>query len=192
VNQRKGTIGAEMQVVYVIRRFYISLFLFIYRGHPIGWSRQWRTRDTNKQREESMNTIEITHLESGNRITYTESELTAIINNGVVNAKEIVLLQDKVKYIKNYVRDFFSEGDWSDGEQTINKGDVNELLDAIGCSKLTTTYTGNFTVTGNFKIEVEDEDEIDSLITDNLQIECYSTRSIDVDDIEVSDIEEYN
>jgi hypothetical protein len=145
---------------------------------------------SHKQREESMNTIQITNKESGNRVTYTESELTHILDNGVENAKEIIKLQDKIKYIKNYVRDFFSEGDWSDGEQTINKGDVNELLDAIGCSKLTTKYRASFTVTGNFKIEVEDEDEIESLITDNLQIECYSTSSIDVDDIEVTDIEE--
>ena len=136
-----------------------------------------------------MNTIQIINAE-GQTVNYTEPEIKSIINTGVVNAKEIILLQDKVKYIKNYVRDFFSEGDWSDGEQTINKGDVNELLNAIGCSKITTKYRAHFSVTGTFNIEVEDEDEIDSLITDNLQVECYSTTNINVDDIEITDIEE--
>ena len=41
----------------------------------------------------------------------------------------------------------------------------------------------------NDEIEVEDEDEIESIITDNLNVDCYDA-DIEVDSIEVHDIEE--
>ena len=141
-----------------------------------------------------MNTITIESPTTGDTITYTETE----VRNFISRAGEVSGLNDSItaqvqtiRSIRNEVRDFFSEGEWSDGETTVNKGDVNAMLERIGCNKLTTKYRGTFMVNGTFEIEVEDEDEIESIITDNLSVDCYDA-DIDVDSIEVHDVEENN
>jgi hypothetical protein len=147
-------------------------------------------------REEDMNTIQITTVqpESNDRITvnYTEAEVIRFIEK----AKEADAIQQRadkhnqeIRNIRNEVRDFFSEGEWSDGETTVNKGDVNALLERIGANKLTTKYTANYTITGTFNVEVEDERDVESLFVDNVTVEFYDG-DVDVDLIEVNDIEE--
>lgn len=145
-----------------------------------------------------MNTITINRVneESGTPydVTYTEAEVL----NFIKNAKEVNAVQEsyqsvvkELRSIRNEVRDFFSEGEWSDGETTCNKGDVNAMLERIGAAKLTTKYNGTFTITGSFSIEVEDEDEIEDIITENTEISNWSA-DMDVDQIEVHDVEEDN
>ena len=137
-----------------------------------------------------MNTIQLVNS-MGDTVTYTDSELTTIIGNGVKSAEKSVELSDKIRDIKYQVRDFFSECEWRDGEQTVTKSDFNELLERIGSSKLTTKYNGTFTITGSFSIEVEDEDEIEDIISENTEISNWSA-DMDVDQIEVHDVEEDN
>ena len=139
-----------------------------------------------------MNTIQVT-TEDGT-INYTEAEVLHFKKR----AQEVDAIQQasdnqwkQIREIRNAVRDFFSEGEWSDGEQTVNKPEVNDLLERIGTSKLTSKYRGTFTVTGTFELEVEDEDEIEDVITDNLSVECYAA-DLDVEQIEIIDIEEDN
>ena len=136
-----------------------------------------------------MNTIQITTADG--MINYTETEIVRYIEK----AKAVDELNDMlgkqvyaIRDLKNKVRDFFSEGEWEDGEQTVTKSDVNELLESIDCNKLTTKYNANFTITGTFSIEVEDEDEVESMFTDNVNVDFYGG-DIDVDQIEVNDIE---
>lgn len=170
--------------------------LFLYKGHPIGLLRQWRTRSTHKQREGNMNTITInTTNDDGttqSAVTYTEAEVLHF-KKRTQDIDAIQQVNDnqrkEIRELRNAVRDFFSEGEWNNGEQTVNKSEVNELLDAIGCAKLTTKYGGTFTITGTFEIDVEDEDEIDNVITENMSVDCYAA-DIDVDVIEVLDVEE--
>lgn len=139
-----------------------------------------------------MNTIQVT-TEDGT-VNYTEAEVLHFKKR----AQEVDAIQQasdnqwkQIRDIRNAVRDFFSEGEWSDGEQTVNKPEVNDLLERIGTSKLTSKYRGTFTVTGTFELEVEDEDEIEDVITDNLSVECYAA-DLDVEQIEIMDIEEDN
>jgi hypothetical protein len=141
-----------------------------------------------------MNTITIESPTTGDTITYTETE----VRNFISKAGEVSGLNDSItaqvqtiRSIRNEVRDFFSEGEWSDGETTVNKGDVNAMLERIGAAKLTTKYNGTFTITGSFSIEVEDEDEIEDIITENTEISNWSA-DMDVDQIEVHDVEEDN
>lgn len=141
-----------------------------------------------------MNTITINSTPEGATITYTEAEVLHFISK----AGEVSGLNDSInaqlktiRDIRNEVRDFFSEGEWQDGETTVNKGDVNVLLDSIGANKLTTKYSGTFTVSGTFNIEVEEEDEIESIISDNMEVSVWGA-DIDVDSIEVMDVEEEN
>ena len=136
-----------------------------------------------------MNTIQITTADG--TVNYTEAEVLRFIER----AKEVDAVQQvtdeyraKVIAIRREVRDFFSEGEWNDGETVINKGDVNTLLESIGCNKLTTRYNASYTITGTFTVEVEDEDDVESLFTDNVDVSFYDG-DIDVDQIDVHDIE---
>ena len=145
-----------------------------------------------------MNTITISRVneESGTPydVTYTEAEVLHFLKR----TKEIDGVQEsyqsmatELRKVRNEVRDFFSEGEWSDGETTCNKGDVNAMLESIGSHKLTTKYRGNFTIYGTFELDAEDEDEVESIVTDNLSVECYAADT-DIDSIELHDVEESN
>ena len=142
------------------------------------------------------NTITINTEVDGqtNTVTYTETEVLHFRKR----AQEIDAIQQvndnqrkEIRDMRNAVRDFFSEGQWDNGEQTVNKPEVNELLDSIGAAKLTSKYTGTFTITGSFNIEVEDESEIEDIIQENTEISNWSA-DMDVDQIEVLDVEEDN
>jgi hypothetical protein len=139
-----------------------------------------------------MNTIQVTTTDG--TVNYTEAEVLHFIKK----AKELDAYAEAsdtqrkaIRDLRHAVRDFFSEGEWTDGETVCNKGDVNDLLDRIGADKLTTKYSGTFTITGNFSIEVEDEDEIDDIIQENTEISNWSA-DMDVDQIEVHDVMEDN
>jgi hypothetical protein len=139
-----------------------------------------------------MNTIQITTVDGV--VNYTESEIVRFIEKaGEVNAIQASASEDRAQRISNNykVRDFFSEIEWSDGEATITKSDVNELLESIGANKLTTKYRATYTITGSFSVEVDDEDDVESVFTDNVTVDFYDG-DIDVDQIEVMDIEEDN
>ena len=136
-----------------------------------------------------MNTIQITTADG--TVNYTESEVLRFIEKakGIDELNESITKQIHViRDNRNKVRDFFSESEWQDGETTINKGDVNELLESIGANKLTTRYNASYTITGTFTVECEDEDDVESLFADNVNVEFYDG-DIDVDQVEVNDIE---
>ena len=125
-------------------------------------------------------------------VTYTETEVAhfkkkAEEANDTWERYERSLKE--IRDLRNQVRDFFSEVEWEDGEQTVNKRDVNDLLERIGASKLTSKYTGTFTITGTFSVEVEDEDEINSIIEENTDISNWSA-DMDIEQVEVHDVEE--
>ena len=116
-----------------------------------------------------MNTITISDGESHNgaMITYTDHEIVRMITElkdykdrqerlGDAN----VNLNKDIRTLRENVRDFFSEVEWEDGEQTVSKSDVNELLERIGSHKLTSRYGGTFTITGTFQVEAEDVNEL--------------------------------
>jgi len=142
-----------------------------------------------------MDTITIMSAVEGTpNVTYTEGEVLRYIEK----AKAVDDLNDMlgkqtyaIRDIKNKVRDFFSEGEWSDGEQTINKDDVNELLESIGCYKLTSTYEGTFTITGTFNVEAEDADDAQNKFEDSVDVNFHDG-DITVDQVEVDDVKEDN
>ena len=139
-----------------------------------------------------MNTIQINTVDGA--VNYTESEVTRYIEKaGRLDAAEQISSEYRAQLLvmRNQVRDFFSEGEWNDGEFSASKQDVNELLESIGAHKLTTKYRATYTITGTFSVDVEDEDEVESLFTDNVNVDFYDG-DIDVDQIEVLDIEEDN
>jgi hypothetical protein len=137
-----------------------------------------------------MNTIQITTVDGV--VNYTESEVVRFIEKaGEVNAIQASASEDRAQRISNTykVRDFFSECEWSDGETTITKSDVNELLESIGANKLTTRYSATYTITGTFSVDAEDADDAETIFTDNVTVDFYDG-DIEVDQVEVHDMEE--
>ena len=137
-----------------------------------------------------MNTIQIT-TEDGT-VNYTESEVLRFIKR----AKEVDAVQqvanierkDKIDN-RNAVRDFFSEGEWNDGEFSATKESINELLTSIGTNRLTSKYRGTYTITGTFSVDAEDADDAETIFTDNVTVDFYDG-DIDVDQVDVMDTEE--
>ena len=112
-----------------------------------------------------------------------------IIKNGVSSAEDSVRLSEQVRKIRNEVRDFFGESEWESGEQTVNKGDVNYLLERIGANKLTTVYRGSASIHFVFEVEAEDEDEARSIVEESASINEYGFTASD-ESVEISDIDE--
>jgi hypothetical protein len=125
-----------------------------------------------------MNTIEITTDNSV--INYTE-----------LDVKRFIERAGQLNDIKYKVRDFFGELEWSDGEATITRSDVNELLKSIQCDLIRAEYKATVTITAYITgYTAEDEDDAENCIADDINVSIGSDGSIDVDSIEVSDVEE--
>jgi len=122
-------------------------------------------------------------------VSYNEVEVQRFIDDSRALKERETILLDKVYHLRNQVREFFKEQEWNDGEITISKPDVNELLERIGCDKLTSKYVGTFTITGTFNVEADDEDDVEAIITDSTEVDNYLA-SMHVEQIEALDIEE--
>lgn len=136
-----------------------------------------------------MNTIQITTTDG--TVNYTEAEVLRFIEKVKVADDTISQQHKTIIDIKNSVRDFFSEGQWDDGEFTASKEDVNELLTSIGTNRLTSKYSATYTITGTFSVDAESADDAEAIFTDNVTVDFYDG-DIDVDQIEVLDMEEDN
>lgn len=137
-----------------------------------------------------MNTIQITTVDG--IVNYTESEVIRFIERaGEVDAIQQVSndTRQRINENRNAVRDFFSEGQWDDGEFSASKEDINQLLQSIGANRLTSKYRATYTITGTFSVDAEDADDAETIFTDNVTVDFYDG-DIDVDQIEVLDVEE--
>jgi hypothetical protein len=134
-----------------------------------------------------MNTIQITTADGA--VNYTESEVVRFIEKAKVADDTISQQHKTIIDIKNSVRDFFSEGQWDDGEFTASREDINELLTTIGTNRLTTKYRATYTITGTYSVDAESADDAEAIFTDNVTVDFYDG-DIDVDQIEVLDVEE--
>jgi hypothetical protein len=131
-------------------------------------------------------------VEGTPNVTYTEGEVSRYIEKakGIDELNDLLNKQyQTIRSIKENVRDFFSEVEWEDGEQTVTKSDVNELLERIGSHKLTSRYGGTFTITGTFQVEAEDADEAESMFVDNVDV-SFNDGDYTIDQTEVNDVEE--
>jgi hypothetical protein len=139
-----------------------------------------------------MNTIQVTTTDGA--VNYTEAEVLRFIERTkeVDAVQQVSDLQRKEKVDnRNQVRDFFSEGQWDDGEFSASKEDINQLLESIGANRLTSTYRATYTITGTFSVDAESADDAEAIFTDNVDIAFYDG-DIDVDQVEVLDVEEDN
>ena len=132
-------------------------------------------------------------------ITYnfTEESLKELIKSETENKSRLQQLQleaqasyRKLAEIRGKVYDFFSEA-FDDGtdEATVERDNVNELLESIGSDVLTTTWSATVeitvTVTG---IKATSPEEVEDIITDNIEVSGYDLELHDPD-VRVQDIE---
>jgi hypothetical protein len=136
-----------------------------------------------------MNTIQVTTVDGP--VNYTEAEVIRFIEKVKVADDTISQQHKTIIDIKNSVRDFFSEGQWDDGEFTASKEDVNDLLTTIGTNRLTSRYRATYTITGTYSVDAESADDAEAIFTDNVTVDFYDG-DIDVDLIDVVDMEEDN
>jgi hypothetical protein len=136
-----------------------------------------------------MNTIQVTTTDG--TVNYTESEVLRFIEKVKVADDTISQQHKTIIDIKNSVRDFFSEGQWDDGEFSANKEDINDLLTTIGTHRLTSRYRATYTITGTYSVDAESADDAEAIFTDNVTVDFYDG-DIDVDLVEVVDLEEDN
>jgi hypothetical protein len=125
-----------------------------------------------------MNTIAI------GSVTYNELEVQHYIDNS--NKKT-----EKLNDIKYKVRDFFSEREWSDGETTVTRSEINELFSEVGLEHIRGKYKATVTITAYITdYPAENADDASECIADDLELNIGSSATITVDNIEVDDIEE--
>lgn len=136
-----------------------------------------------------MNTIQV-KLDTGATINYTETEIVRAFEQVESYKTQYGNEVTTSSRIRNQVRDFFSEREWSDREATVTLDEVNELLNSIGSHAIQSTYSGNITVSISFcDLNADDSDSAIAMIEDEIQVELYGA-SISVDSVNVDDIEE--
>lgn len=136
-----------------------------------------------------MNTIQV-KLDTGATINYTETEVARAFEEVESYRTKYGNEVTTSAKIRNHVRDFFSEREWSDREATVTLDEVNELLNTIGSHAIQSTYSGSVTISLTFSdLDADDADSAIAMIEDEIQVELYGV-SIQVDSVNVDDITE--
>ena len=121
-------------------------------------------------------------------VTYNEIEFRQY-KNGYDNTATMKELLNGVRY---KVRDFFSDLEWQNGEATITKSQVNELLESIGCDALRSTFRATVNITAYVTdYEAANEDDANICIADDISLDI-GTGSIEISNLEVDDVEDEN
>ena len=125
-----------------------------------------------------MNTIQIDTAEGA--VNYSDTEVKRFIERA-----------GQLSDVKYKVRDFFGELEWSDGQATVTRDEVNELLKSIQCDLIRAEYRATVTITAYISgYSAESADEAADCIGDDIDVSIGSSADIQVDSIEVSEVEE--
>lgn len=129
-----------------------------------------------------MNTITV------DSVTYNEIEFRQY-KNAHDNTATMKELLNGVRY---KVRDFFSELEWQDGEATVTKSQVNELLESIGCDSIRSTFRATVNITAYVTdYEATNEDDATICIADDISLDI-GMGGIEISNLEVEDVEDEN
>ena len=133
-----------------------------------------------------MNTIMI-HSTTGEEITYTEAEVQGFIRK----AKAFTDGIESIEQLRLKVRDYFNELDYSDGETTVHRDSINELLISIGAERIRTKWTARVTIEATvYGYIAEDEDDAIDCIQNDIEVNIGSSADLQIDGIDVTDVEE--
>lgn len=128
----------------------------------------------------------------GTTYNFTEDSLKELIKSETYNKNKVESIQAeaqesyrKLASLRSKVYDFFTEA-FEDGgdEATVNRDDVNALLESIGSDALVTTWSATVeitvTVTG---VKASSPEEAEDIINDNIEVGGYD---LDINDQEVN------
>ena len=119
-------------------------------------------------------------------ITYNEIEFRQY-KNAHDNTATMKELLNGVRY---KVRDFFSELEWQNGEATVTRSQVNELLESIGCDSIRSTFRATVNITAYVTdYEAKNEDDATICIADDISLDIGMGR-IEISNLEVEDVED--
>jgi len=118
-------------------------------------------------------------------ITYNEADVSDYIRKALLHVATKKANND----LKDKVRDFFSEGEWDDGDFSTNKKEINDLLASIDANKITSEYKATVTITASvWGYTAEDKDDAENMIEDGIQASI-DNGTIEIEGIEISDLE---
>ena len=121
-------------------------------------------------------------------ITYNEIEFRQY-KNAHDNTATMKELLNGVRY---KVRDFFSELEWQNGEATVTRSQVNELLESIGCDSIRSTFKATVNITAYVTdYEATNEDDATICIADDISLDI-GMGHIEISNLEVDDVEDEN
>ena len=119
-------------------------------------------------------------------VTYNEIEFRQY-KNGYDNT---VTMKELLNGIRYKVRDFFSELEWQNGEATVTRSQVNELLESIGCDSIRSTFRATVNITAYVTdYEAKNEDDATICIADDISLDIGMGR-IEISNLEVEDVED--
>jgi hypothetical protein len=133
----------------------------------------------------------------GTTYNFTEESLKELIKSETALKLRLESVQleaqetyRKIASVRSKVYDFFSEAfdDGSD-EATVERDDVNELLESIGSDVLTTTWSATVEITVTVVgIKATSPEEVEDIITDNIEVSGYDLELHDPD-VRIHEIE---
>ena len=133
----------------------------------------------------------------GTTYNFTEESLKELIKSETALKLRLESVQleaqetyRKIASVRSKVYDFFSEAfdDGSD-EATVNRDDVNKLLESIGSDILTTTWSATVEITVTVVgIKATSPEEVEDIITDNIEVSGYDLELHDPD-VRIHEIE---
>jgi hypothetical protein len=118
----------------------------------------------------------------GTTYNFTEESLKELIKSEIYaknrlesTRTEVQEAYRKLASTRSAVYDFFTEAfdDGSD-EATVNRDDVNELLESIGSDVLSTTWSATVEITVTvIGIKATSPEEVEDIINDNIEVSGY-------------------
>ena len=133
----------------------------------------------------------------GTTYNFTEESLKELIKNETATKARLEQTQReaqeayrKLAEIRGKVYDFFTEAfDGVTDETTVQRDDVNALLESIGSDILSTTWSATVEITVTVVgINATSPEEVEDIITDNIEVSGYDLELHDPD-VRVQDIE---
>lgn len=135
----------------------------------------------------------------GTTYNFTEESLKELIKTDIACKRKLDAVSTeaqesyrKLASIRSKVYDFFTEafdGSVDEDETTVQRDEVNALLESIGSDMLTTTWSATVEITVNITgIKATSKEEAEDIIIDNIEVSGYDL-DIDSQDVSVSDIE---
>jgi hypothetical protein len=143
-----------------------------------------------------MNTITINNTTTDGAVTavtYNEAEVKDLLKKAEELSeayRQLTRANSIIRDIKDNIHSFFSEVEWTGGEQTVVRSELNDLFERCGIRKLQAKYSATVTVTLTVTdFEADSEDDLEYDIQNELDISI-GNGEVDIEGVEVCNVEE--